>query len=76
MAAARAAATEAISSQLAESGMHCEMANCEEFSLGTRCRCGRMLCPDHLYFKISTRTYRPEATCPSCIMDDHPELFE
>ena len=76
LAAAKAAAREVVNDQLEESGIPCEMPECDSFSFGFRCKCGRLVCNSHLYFGLVAPMFKPEPICPSCIVDDHPELFE
>jgi len=62
---------------LKRSGKDCDMNDCEYYSLGFKCSCcSRSLCNGHLYFKLDTKTSKPLTICPSCIVDENPELFE
>ena len=75
LAAAKAAAIEAASDTINEIKVECDIPRCNGYSVGFICKCGRSICNEHLYFKINSNM-KPETICPSCITDNHPELFE
>jgi hypothetical protein len=55
----------------------CEASeDCANLGLGLRCSCGKILCASHLYFQMNTKTMKPQAICPSCVVDNHPEIFD
>jgi hypothetical protein len=61
---------------LTESGHGCGIVDCEFNSMGFSCNsCGRRLCNYHLYWKIGVKQ-KPAPICPSCMADNHPELFD
>ncbi len=67
----------AVSNHLEENGTPCGIKGCELFSVAIKCgECGRPLCVSHLYFKPDIRNMRPKPICPSCIFDNHEELFK
>jgi len=76
MAAINAVAQEVIDERVAEKSEVCEIIDCDLNSPGFRCDCGRLLCRNHVYFKLPSKGFRPETICPSCIVDENPELFE
>jgi hypothetical protein len=52
----------------------CRLPGCQKLSLGFICaRCSRYVCQHHAYVKASPK---PETICASCVVDEHPELWE
>lgn len=58
-------------------GHGCDVEGCDKFTVGFICiNCKRKLCNNHLYFSINVSTSPTNPICPSCIVNQHPELFE
>jgi hypothetical protein len=52
----------------------CRILSCTKLSLGFVCsRCSRYVCQNHAYVKAAPK---PETLCASCVVDEHPELWE
>ncbi len=66
----------------------CGIPECDNSSFGLQCsQCKRHLCGNHVYFKLEINKLTAAVTsgkvkaavkclCPSCIADNHSEIFE
>jgi len=67
----------AVGDHLEENGTPCGIKGCQLFAVMLNCsECGRPLCANHVYFKPDIKRMKPVTICPSCIFDNHRELFE
>lgn len=60
-----------------DAGHGCEMISCEHVTMGFSCSiCLRKLCNTHLYFSSGNLKKPLQPICPTCIVSNHPDLFE
>ena len=60
-----------------DAGYDCDIAGCEHVTLGFSCEsCFKKLCNGHLYFQMSIPPKPMVPVCPSCIVKNHPEMFD